>query len=94
MSGLVFEGNATQFVGSAQYEKDVPLADPRSVYSGGSRRWIGWWRARRLQPQVDELNRNGLGDWACFELRVDQRTEGSVGDRMQAASLAAFSSTE
>jgi SAM-dependent methyltransferase len=68
LSSVIFEGNATQFVGSEQYEADVPLADPRSVYAGGIRRWLGWWKARRLRSQVDALNEAGRGDWACFEL--------------------------
>ena len=68
ISGLVFEGNASQFIASDQYEQDVPLADPRPVYAGGLRRWVGVWRAHRLAAQVDELNRSGQGDWACFEL--------------------------
>jgi SAM-dependent methyltransferase len=68
VSSTIFEGNATQFIGSEQYERDIPLADRRSVYSGGPRRWIGWWRTRRLQHRVDELNRDAQGDWACFEL--------------------------
>jgi SAM-dependent methyltransferase len=81
VSSVVFEGNATQFIGSEQYEKDIPLADRRSVYSGGVRRWIGWWRARGLQRRVDELNRNGQGDWACFELTVlrEQQPAGRGG---------------
>ena len=70
VSSVVFESNATQFLGSEQYERDIPLADRRSVYSGGPRRWIGWWRARRLRPRIAELNRSGQGDWACFELRA------------------------
>jgi SAM-dependent methyltransferase len=68
VSSVVFEGNATQFLGSEQYERDIPLADRRSVYSGGPRRWIGWWRARKLRPRIAELNRTGQGDCACFEL--------------------------
>ena len=68
ISDLVFEGNASQFIASDQYERDVPLADPRSVYSGGLRRWVGVWQARRLAARVAELNQAGQGDWACFEL--------------------------
>lgn len=69
ISGIVFEGNPSQFIASDQYERDIPLADPRSVYAGGFRRWVGMWRAHRLSARVDDLNREGQGDWACFELR-------------------------
>jgi SAM-dependent methyltransferase len=73
VSGLTFEGNASQFIGSEQYEQEIPLADPRSVYSGGPRRWIGWWRTRRIQHRVDELNRSGQGDWGSFELTIGRQ---------------------
>jgi SAM-dependent methyltransferase len=66
---LIFEGNPSQFIGSEQYEQDIPLADPRSVYSGGLRRWAGWWRARRLHARAEDLNRTGQGDWGCFSLQ-------------------------
>lgn len=68
---LTYEGNTSQFIGSEQYEKNIPLADPRSVYSGGSRRWVAWWRARHLQSRAEELNRTAQGDWGCFELQAD-----------------------
>jgi SAM-dependent methyltransferase len=68
VNGLIYEGNASQFIGSEQYERNISLTDRRSVYAGGLRRWIGWWRARRLTPRADELNRAAQGDWACFEL--------------------------
>jgi SAM-dependent methyltransferase len=69
VTGLVYEGNASQFLGSEQIEAGIPLEDPRSIYSPGFRRLYGWWRARRLRGRIDELNRSGRGDWACFELR-------------------------
>lgn len=69
VAGLIYEGNASQFLGSEQIKRGIPLEDPRSIYAGGLRRWIGWWQARRLRGRIDELNRSGQGDWACFELR-------------------------
>lgn len=69
VDGIAFEGNPSQFIGSEQYQRDIPLADPRSVYSGSWRRWIGWWQARRLAARAEALNRAGEGDWACFDLR-------------------------
>jgi len=66
---LIYEGNASQFLGSEQIKRGIPLEDPRSVYSRGIRRWYGRWQARQLRPRIDELNRTGQGDWACFELR-------------------------
>lgn len=70
VSAVVFEGDVSQIVASEQYERDIPLSDPRSAYAGGLSRWLGWWRARRLLTRVDELNRTGQSDWACFELRA------------------------
>jgi SAM-dependent methyltransferase len=66
---VIFEGNASQFLGSEQIKKGIPLEDPRSLYSPGLRRLYGWWQARRLRGRIDDLNRSGRGDWACFELR-------------------------
>ena len=69
IADVVYEGNPSQFIGSEQYERDIPLADSRSVYSGSWRRWLGWWRAKRLASRTEALNRAGKGDWACFDLR-------------------------
>ncbi len=69
VSELVYEGNPSQFIGSEQYERNISLTDRRSVYSGGLRRWVGWWRARQLAARADELNRTAQGDWGCFELQ-------------------------
>ena len=67
---VIYEGNPSRFIGSEQYERDIPLVDPRPVLSGSWRRWLGWWRSKRLGSRTDALNQaGGKGDWACFDLR-------------------------
>jgi SAM-dependent methyltransferase len=70
ITATVYEGNASQFVGSEQIERGIPLTDPRSVYSGGWRRWANWPRTWLLEARADQLNREGKGDWARFEARA------------------------
>ena len=38
----VRDGNASQFLGSEQYVNDIPLAHPKSAFSGGIHRWTNW----------------------------------------------------
>jgi hypothetical protein len=65
---LTYEGNASQFVGSEQYAKDIALVDQRK--GGVLRRLQILWLARRYRTRTEELNRNAQGDWGCFELRT------------------------
>ena len=65
---VTYEGNASQFVGSEQYVKDIALADQRR--GGVLRRLQDLWRARRYRARTEELNRNAQGDWGCFELQA------------------------
>jgi SAM-dependent methyltransferase len=69
VTGLVYEGNASQFVGSEQIARGIALMDRRSVYSGGWRRWANWPRTWMLERRAEQLNREGKGDWARFELK-------------------------
>jgi len=65
---LTYEGNASQFIGSEQYAKDIALVDQRK--GGSLRRLHGLWLSRRYRARAEELNRNAQGDWGCFELRT------------------------
>jgi SAM-dependent methyltransferase len=65
---LTYEGNASQFVGSEQYAKGIPLVDQRK--GGVLRRLHILWLARRYRARAEELNRNAQGDWGCFELHT------------------------
>ena len=64
---MTYEGNASQFIGSEQYAKNIALVDQRK--GGALRRLQELWLARRYRARVEELNRNAQGDWGCFELR-------------------------
>jgi SAM-dependent methyltransferase len=65
---LTYEGNASQFVGSEQYAKDIALVDQRK--GGILRRLQDLWRARRYRTRAEALNLNAQGDWGCFELQA------------------------
>jgi SAM-dependent methyltransferase len=65
---LTYEGNASQFVGSEQYVKDIALVEQRK--GGVLRRLQILWLARRYRARAEELNRNAQGDWGCFELQT------------------------
>jgi SAM-dependent methyltransferase len=65
---LTYEGNASQFIGSEQYAKDIALVDQRK--GGALRRLKDLWLARRYRTRAEELNRNAQGDWGCFELQT------------------------
>jgi SAM-dependent methyltransferase len=70
ISNLTYEGNASQFVYSEEYAKDISLVDQRK--GGILRRLQGLWLAREHRARAEELNRNAQGDWACFELQANQ----------------------
>jgi SAM-dependent methyltransferase len=70
VSELIYEGNASQFVCSEQYAKDVALVDQRSGSLFELRRWVGLWRSRKFKARAEELNRTGQGDWGCFILQI------------------------
>jgi SAM-dependent methyltransferase len=67
---VIYDSSAFQFWGSKQYELDIALTDPRShndpdkgcVFS--SDQMLGW------DVEAETLNREGLGDQACFYLRT------------------------
>jgi hypothetical protein len=65
---LTYEGNASQFIGSEQYAKDIALIDQRK--GGVRRRLQDLWHARRYRMRAEELNRKAQGDWGCFELQT------------------------
>lgn len=69
VESVVDEGNESQFLGSEQYRRDIPLVDRRSFTHGRFPYLRGWLRNRRYHRRAEELNRLGQGDWACFTLR-------------------------
>jgi SAM-dependent methyltransferase len=70
VSALTYEGNASQFIQSEQYVKNIALVDQHS--SGALNRLRNLWFARQYRARAEELNRNAQGDWACFELQAYQ----------------------
>ena len=66
---VVHEGNASQFLGSEQYRRDIPLMDRRSFSASPAWRLWRWFEVRRLEARAEELNRRGEGDLVSFELR-------------------------
>lgn len=66
---MICEGNESQFLGSEQYQRDIPLSDPRSFTASHLRRWMNMRVIRRRRAESEELNRKQEGDWGCFCLR-------------------------
>lgn len=71
LAEMVFDSKAFQFWGSEQYQRDIPLNDPRSPFSNPNGQTLftreemdAWARA------AEELNARGEGDQACFYLRA------------------------
>lgn len=65
-----FEGNGASFVHSDLYAKDVPLVDHLTASRSGLDK-SGFKRAaRQYRALVEESNRAGQADCACFELQA------------------------
>jgi SAM-dependent methyltransferase len=62
---LVFDSEPFQFYASEMYERDIPLTQERSEIAR-----IGSSAIRRMKKRSSELNRQQLGDQACFYLKV------------------------
>ena len=63
------EGNETAFLGSEQYQRDIPLLDERSYAAGPAKLIKNWPRVRKFRKLAEEMNRRGEGDWACILLK-------------------------
>jgi SAM-dependent methyltransferase len=59
-----------QFVGSEQCKKGIPLASSKSIYAGGlfNRMKLIFKKLKWLK-KVNELNKSGTGDQACFVIK-------------------------
>jgi len=66
---IVFDSTAFQFWGSEQYEKDIPLHDPRSYAVDKKNSLFTENQINEWKKQAEELNNTGEGDQACFYLR-------------------------
>lgn len=62
---VVFDSTEFQFWGSEQYQLNIPLHDPRSLFPL-SKRARFFWRMRKQRQQAKELNARDAGDSACF----------------------------
>jgi SAM-dependent methyltransferase len=69
VESVVDEGNESQFLGSEQYRRGIPLMDERSFMRGRFPEIRQSKLRRGYRRRAEELNRLGQGDWACFYLR-------------------------
>jgi len=69
MEKIIFDSTAFQFWGSEQYNKGVPLFDPRSYSVNKSEGLFSKKQIKEWKEQANELNKKGEGDQACFYLR-------------------------
>lgn len=68
----VRDSQAAQIWGSEQYERDIPLEDPRSLLTGPKDAIFTPDEVRQMEVRARELNESGEGDQACFYLaRID-----------------------
>jgi SAM-dependent methyltransferase len=66
---IIFDSTAFQFWGSEQYEKGIPLHDPKSYAVNKHTDLFTKSQIKKWEKQATELNENGEGDQACFYLR-------------------------
>ncbi|HSY10491.1 MAG TPA: class I SAM-dependent methyltransferase [Candidatus Dormibacteraeota bacterium] len=62
---VVFDSTEFQFWASEQYQRDIPLRDPRSQLSL-LKRLLAFGKMRRQRQLANEWNARGEGDAACF----------------------------
>ena len=66
-----FDSTAFQFWGSEQYRQDIMLYEPRSYEYGLARSIFTADQIADFARKSRELNKEGIGDQACFYLRND-----------------------
>ncbi len=66
---VVYDSNALQFWGSKQYEKDIPLRDPRSWSESPENSLFTAKQIKAFAQRAQELNAINQGDQAAFYLR-------------------------
>src|SRR4029077_21048818 len=66
---VAFDSNAFQFWGSEQYEKNIPLNDPRSYSVNKKNSLFSEGQIKEWEKKAEELNKDQQGDQACFYLR-------------------------
>lgn len=66
---VIYDSNALQFWGSKQYEKDIPLRDPRSWAESPENSLFTAKQIRGFEQRARELNAINQGDQAAFYLR-------------------------
>lgn len=69
IESIMYDSTASQFLGSEQYIKDIPLRDPKSYKNGLAGSIFTDSDIKKYEAQAEELNRTGDGDCACFFLR-------------------------
>jgi SAM-dependent methyltransferase len=66
---VIYDSSAFQFWGSEQYERDIPLTDPRSHNDPERGSVFSPEQIDAWELEAKELNLEGRGDQACFYLR-------------------------
>jgi len=70
---VVYDSTAFQFWGSEQYQRDIPLLDPRSYQVNPAASIFTRADIAAFESRARKLNEDGRGDQACFYLRVLDR---------------------
>lgn len=64
-----FDSDVSQFWGSEQYKRDIPLRDPRSYFENRNTPLFSKAEIRRFKRETERLNREEQGDSAAFYLK-------------------------
>lgn len=68
---IVYDSDATQFVGSEQYRRDITLYDEQSYEVNPENSIFTTEQIASFRAKANALNRSGRGDQACFYLYKD-----------------------
>jgi len=66
---VLYDSTGYMFWGSEQYLRDIPLMDPRSLWTGPTETLFSESELSEWEKRADELNLQKRGDQACFLLR-------------------------
>lgn len=69
---VVYDGDSSEFWASEQYQRDIPLLDPRSWIIAPEKSIFSRDQVRAWQLESERLNAAGDGAWAGFYLEPEQ----------------------
>ena len=68
---IVYDSTALQFIGSEQYSQGIPLKSRHSYKINPKKSIFSDEDIRHFEENANELNKNKIGDQACFFLHKE-----------------------